>query len=62
MEYIFVVVLGVICGNVNCLGKELFIDKVGGEKVCLIGYWDGEVEVCWISEEIEVMQGGSCGD
>lgn len=58
--YILVVVLGLIVVNKGWLGKMLWIDVIGGELVCLIGYWDSEVEVCWIGEEIESFQGGYC--
>ncbi|MEP4197458.1 MAG: UvrD-helicase domain-containing protein [Aliishimia sp.] len=52
---------GVIRGNSNRLGKELFTDKDDGEKVRLIGHWDGEEEARWIGEEIESAQGGTRG-
>ncbi len=52
---------GVIRGNENRLGKELFTDKPDGEKVRLIGHWDGEEEARWIGEEIEAAQRGTRG-
>ena len=61
-EHILAAASGVIRGNANRLGKELFTEKVGGEKVRLIGHWDGEAEARWIGEEIEAMQGGTRGD
>ncbi|WP_170598501.1 ATP-dependent helicase [Ruegeria arenilitoris] len=51
----------VIRGNESRLGKELWTDKPGGEKVRLIGHWDGEEEARWIGEEIEAMLGGTRG-
>ncbi|SHG98125.1 ATP-dependent DNA helicase, Rep family [Marivita hallyeonensis] len=51
----------VIRGNAARLGKELWTDKNEGEKVRLIGHWDGEEEARWIGEEIEAMQGGTRG-
>ncbi|WP_170364569.1 ATP-dependent helicase [Ruegeria arenilitoris] len=51
----------VIRGNESRLGKELWTDKPGGEKVRLIGHWDGEEEARWIGEEIDAMQGGTRG-
>ncbi len=51
----------VIRGNESRLGKELWTDKPGGEKVRLIGHWDGEEEARWIGEEIDSMQGGTRG-
>ncbi|WP_170441904.1 ATP-dependent helicase [Ruegeria arenilitoris] len=51
----------VIRGNEGRLGKELWTDKPGGEKVRLIGHWDGEEEARWIGEEIDAMQGGTRG-
>ncbi|SLN61486.1 DNA helicase II [Roseovarius albus] len=52
---------GVIAGNKGRLGKELWTDAEGGEKVRLIGHWDGETEARWIGEEIEAMQYGTRG-
>ena len=52
---------GVIRGNDSRLGKELWTDKPDGEKVRLIGHWDGEEEARWIGDEIEAMQGGTRG-
>ncbi len=51
----------VIRGNESRLGKELWTDKDDGEKVRLIGHWDGEEEARWIGEEIDAMQGGTRG-
>ena len=52
---------GVIDGNENRLGKTLWTDKNDGEKVRLIGHWDGEEEARWIGEEIEAAQNGTRG-
>ncbi|WP_424941822.1 ATP-dependent helicase [Aliiroseovarius crassostreae] len=52
---------GVIRGNENRLGKELWTDAEGGEKVRLIGHWDGDEEARWVGEEIEAMQSGTRG-
>ncbi len=51
----------VIRGNESRLGKELWTDRADGEKVRLIGHWDGEEEARWIGEEIDAMQGGTRG-
>ncbi|WP_170608100.1 ATP-dependent helicase [Ruegeria arenilitoris] len=51
----------IIRGNENRLGKELWTDAEEGEKVRLIGHWDGEEEARWIGEEIDAMQGGTRG-
>ncbi|SMX49548.1 ATP-dependent helicase [Maliponia aquimaris] len=50
---------GVIRGNTGRLGKELWTEAEEGEKVRLIGHWDGEEEARWIGEEIEAMQSGT---
>ena len=47
-----------ISGNKDRLGKTLWTEATGGEKVRLIGHWDGEEEARWIGEEIEAMQSG----
>jgi DNA helicase-2/ATP-dependent DNA helicase PcrA len=52
---------GLIRGNEGRLGKELWTEAEGGEKVRLIGHWDGEEEARWIGEEIESMQSGTRG-
>jgi DNA helicase-2/ATP-dependent DNA helicase PcrA len=52
---------GVIAGNEGRLGKTLWTDKQGGEKLRLIGHWDGEEEARWIGEEIESAQKGTRG-
>ncbi len=52
---------GVIEANQGRLGKTLFTAGEDGEKVRLIGHWDGEEEARWIGEEIEAMQVGTRG-
>ncbi len=52
---------GVIRGNADRLGKELWTEAEEGEKLRLIGHWDGEEEARWIGEEIDAMQGGTRG-
>lgn len=52
---------GVIAGNRDRLGKTLWTDAQDGEKVRLIGHWDGEEEARWIGEEIEALQRGRRG-
>ncbi|GHE93038.1 DNA helicase [Aliiroseovarius zhejiangensis] len=52
---------GVIAGNEGRLGKELWTEADGGEKVRLIGHWDGDEEARWVGEEIEAMQSGTRG-
>ncbi|MBD3663668.1 UvrD-helicase domain-containing protein [Sulfitobacter sp. TSTF-M16] len=52
---------GVIAGNEGRLGKTLWTEATEGEKVRLIGHWDGEEEARWIGDEIEAMQRGTRG-
>ena len=52
---------GVIAANKGRLGKTLFTDAADGEKVRLIGHWDGEEEARWIGEEVEALQRGTRG-
>ena len=52
---------GVIVANQGRLGKELWTEAEEGEKVRLIGHWDGEEEARWIGEEIEAMMRGTRG-
>ncbi|MEL6608156.1 MAG: UvrD-helicase domain-containing protein [Pseudomonadota bacterium] len=60
-EHILAAASGVIDGNQGRLGKTLWTAKEGGEKVRLIGHWDGEEEARWIGEEIEAAQRGTRG-
>ncbi|MGR3794136.1 ATP-dependent helicase [Vannielia sp. SX4] len=50
---------GVIAANKGRLGKELWTEAEEGEKVRLIGHWDGEEEARWIGDEIEALNSGS---
>ena len=48
----------VIAGNASRLGKTLWTEATEGEKLRLIGHWDGEEEARWIGEEVEALQRG----
>ena len=50
-----------IAGNKERLVKTLWTEKPEGEKVRLIGHWDGEEEARWIGEEVEASQLGTRG-
>ena len=52
---------GLIAANEHRLGKTLWTDIPEGEKVRLIGHWDGEEEARWIGEEIEALARGTRG-
>ena len=52
---------GVIKANAGRLGKTLWTDETVGEKIRLIGHWDGEEEARWIGEEVEALQSGKRG-
>ncbi|WP_374631442.1 ATP-dependent helicase, partial [Pannonibacter indicus] len=52
---------GIIARNAERLGKTLWTDAEEGEKVRLIGHWDGEEEARWIGEEVEGLQRGRGG-
>ncbi|MFP1644079.1 ATP-dependent helicase [Pontitalea aquivivens] len=60
-EHILAAASGVIAQNAGRLGKTLWTQAAGGEKVRLIGHWDGEEEARWIGDEIEALQRGSRG-
>ncbi len=51
----------VIAANAGRLGKTLWTEETAGEKLRLIGHWDGEEEARWIGEEIEALQKGRRG-
>ncbi|WP_417598676.1 ATP-dependent helicase [Pararhodobacter oceanensis] len=52
---------GVIAANEGRLGKTLWTEETEGQKVVLIGHWDGEDEARWIGEEIEALERGGRG-
>ncbi|SFG53506.1 DNA helicase-2 / ATP-dependent DNA helicase PcrA [Palleronia marisminoris] len=52
---------GVIDANKGRLGKTLWTAEEQGEKVRLIGHWDGDEEARWVGEEIESMSAGTRG-
>ena len=58
-EHILAAASGLIAANAGRLGKTLWTDATGGEKVRLIGHWDGEEEARWIGEEVEALQRGT---
>ena len=58
-EHILSAASGLIATNAGRLGKTLWTEAKGGEKVRLIGHWDGEEEARWIGEEIEGLQSGT---
>ena len=49
---------GLIEANKGRLGKTLWTEAEGGEKLRLIGHWDSEAEARWIGDEIEAFHGG----
>ena len=51
----------VIAANAGRLGKTLWTEATKGEKVRLIGHWDGEEEARWIGDEVEALQRGARG-
>lgn len=57
-EHILAAASGLIAANRGRLGKTLWTEEKGGEKLRLIGHWDGETEARWIGEEIEAFAAG----
>jgi len=51
----------VIAGNQGRLGKTLWTEAKEGEKVRLIGHWDGDEEARWIGEDAESLARGTRG-
>ncbi len=60
--HILAAAAGVIDANQGRLGKTLWTEAAEGEKVRLIGHWDGDEEARWVGDEIEAMQNGTRGD
>lgn len=52
-EHILAAASGLIAANRSRLGKTLWTEDDGGEKVQVRGIWDGEAEARFIAEEIE---------
>ncbi len=59
--HILAAAAGVISANEGRLGKTLWTDAKEGEKLRLIGHWDGEEEARWIGDEVEALQRGTRG-
>ena len=57
-EHILAAASGLIAANKGRLGKTLWTDDKGGEKVQVRGVWDGEAESRLIAEEIERARKG----
>nr|WP_124112169.1 UvrD-helicase domain-containing protein [Palleronia sp. THAF1] len=49
----------VIDANEGRLGKTLWTAEETGEKVRLIGHWDGDEEARWVGEEVEALNSGT---
>ncbi|HEY0274837.1 MAG TPA: UvrD-helicase domain-containing protein [Paenirhodobacter sp.] len=60
-EHILAAASRLISTNQGRLGKTLWTEAKGGQKVRLIGHWDGEEEARWIGEEIEALRQGAHG-
>ncbi|MEL7138127.1 MAG: UvrD-helicase domain-containing protein, partial [Pseudomonadota bacterium] len=61
-SHILAAASGLIAANADRLGKTLWTEGDEGEKVRLIGHWDGDEEARWVGEEIEALQGGTRGN
>ena len=59
--HILAAAAGVISANADRLGKTLWTAETKGEKVRLIGHWDGEEEARWIGDEIDALLRGARG-
>jgi len=58
-EHILGAASHLIHGNKERLEKTLWTDQSGGNKVKLIGHWDGDEEARWIGNEIETAELGN---
>ncbi|WP_119680202.1 ATP-dependent helicase [Indioceanicola profundi] len=47
---------GIIANNQGRLGKQLWTEFEGGEKVRVRGLWDAEEEARWVGDEVEALQ------
>ena len=58
-SHILAAASGLIAANKSRLGKTLWTEQYGGEKVIVRGVWDGEAESRLIADEIERSHKGS---
>jgi DNA helicase-2/ATP-dependent DNA helicase PcrA len=58
-SHILAAASGLIAANKSRLGKTLWTEQAGGEKVVVRGVWDGEAESRLIADEIERAHKGS---
>ncbi len=58
-SHILAAASGLIAANKSRLGKTLWTQEEGGEKVIVRGVWDGEAESRLIADEIERAKSGS---
>ena len=63
-EHILGAASGLIAANASRLGKTLWTEDRGGDKVQVSGLWDGDAEARFVADEIEshVRGGGSYAD
>ncbi|MEO1040614.1 MAG: UvrD-helicase domain-containing protein [Pseudomonadota bacterium] len=52
-EHILAAASGLITANKDRLGKTLWTEESGGEKVRVAGIWDGEAEARFVADDIE---------
>jgi DNA helicase-2/ATP-dependent DNA helicase PcrA len=55
-SHILAAASGVIAHNQGRLGKTLWTESEGGERVRVRALWDGDEEARWVGEEIEALQ------
>jgi len=58
-EHILAAAAGLIRANTARLGKTLFTDQKGGEKVQVQGLWDGAAEAQFVAEDMERQHKGT---
>jgi len=58
-SHILAAASGLIAANKSRLGKTLWTEQAGGEKVVVRGVWDGEAESRLIADEVERAKKGS---
>ncbi|MDV6332543.1 ATP-dependent helicase [Asticcacaulis sp. 201] len=58
-QHILGAAAGLIKANTARLGKTLFTDQVGGDKVQVQGLWDGAAEAQFVAEDMERLHKGT---
>lgn len=55
-EHILGAASGLIANNKNRLGKTLWTDRAGGDRIIVKNLWDGPMEARYVADEIDILK------